>query len=512
MDAGAFSRFGALQESETIFDLALIPACGKFRALSPETGNSDNRQTMTNTKTAAVVLAAGMGTRMKSALPKVLHTLAGRPMLCHLLETIAPLGIDPVVVVTGKDMAAVAEAAKPHMTVVQEPALGTGHAVLAALDGLGEFHGDVLVLFGADPLITPETIERLLDARRQKPSNAPPNTPEPAIVVLGFYADEPGAYGRLITGPDGGLEAIIEAGDATPEQLEICFCNSGIMAVDGRHLQGLLERVGNDNKKKEFYLTDIIALAREDGLGCAVVEGVEEELMGIDSRTDLALAEMIVQDRLRLAAMDGGATLTDPETVYFSFDTRLGQDVTIGPNVVFGPGVSVGGGAEILAFCHIEGADIAPGARIGPFARLRPGARLAEGVHIGNFVEIKNATIETGAKVNHLTYVGDARVGSMANVGAGTITCNYDGVEKHHTDIGRGAFIGSNVALVAPVKVGDGAVIGAGSVITKDVGKDALAVTRSPQRETKGGAKRLASKTKKRKASQGDNKTKKGKK
>ncbi len=432
---------------------------------------------MTDTKIAAVILAAGMGTRMKSALPKVLHPLAGRPMLSHLLATIQPLGFERVVVVTGKDMDAVAEAAKPHPTVVQEPALGTGHAVLAARDALKDFTGDVLVLFGADPLITPETIERMLEARKEKP--------EPAIVVLGFYTDEPGQYGRLVAGPDGALDAIVEAGDAIPEQLEILLCNSGIMAIDGKHLWGLLDRVGNDNAKGEYYLTDIIALAREDGLDCAVVEGLEEELIGIDDRADLACAEAAVQNQLRWAAMDGGATLLDPDSVYFSFDTQLGRDVIIGPHVAFGPGVSIGDDVKIRAFSHIEGATVAAGAMIGPFARLRPGADIAEDVHIGNFVEIKNAAVETGAKINHLTYVGDSRVGEKANVGAGTITCNYDGFEKHHTDIGAGAFIGSNVALVAPVKIGDGAVIGAGSVITKDVDPDHLAVTRPAQKQIK---------------------------
>ena len=438
---------------------------------------------MTKTKTAAVILSAGLGTRMKSAVPKVLHPLAGRPMILHLLETLAPLGLEPLVVVVGDGMDEVAETVKPHPIVVQKPALGTGHAVLAAKEVLGEFSGDVLVLYGADPLIAPETITRLLAARQAKP--------EPAVVVLGFEATEPGDYGRLILSGYGALQAIVEARDATPEQLEICLCNSGIMAIDAKHLWRLLDRVGNDNAKGEYYLTDIVALAREDGLNCAVVEGIEEELIGIDSRADLAMAEMILQDRLRLAAMEGGATLFDPESVTFCFDTKLGRDVTIGPNVHFGPGVRVGDGVEILPFCHIEGAEIAPGARIGPFARLRPGAAIAEDVHIGNFVEIKNAAIEAGAKVNHLTYVGDARVGTKANVGAGTITCNYDGFDKHHTDIGAGAFIGSNVALVAPVKVGDGAIIGAGSVITKDVDADAMAITRAPQKETKGAAKRI---------------------
>ncbi|MEE9317900.1 MAG: bifunctional UDP-N-acetylglucosamine diphosphorylase/glucosamine-1-phosphate N-acetyltransferase GlmU, partial [Rhodospirillales bacterium] len=387
------------------------------------------------------------------------------------------------VVVAGQGMDAVAEAAKPHMTVVQEPVLGTAHAVLAARDALGDVEGGVLVLFGADPLITPGTIERLLAAGREKP--------ETALSVLGFNANDPGGYGRLVMAPDGGLEAIVEAGDATPEQLEITLCNSGVMAIDGAHLWGLLERIGNDNAKGEYYLPGIVALARKEGLGVSVIVGEEAELMGIDSRADLARAEAAVQGRLREAAMAGGATLTDPESVTFNFDTKLGKDVTIGPNVQFGPGVTVGDGVEIMAFCHIEGAAIASGARIGPFARLRPGADIAEDVHIGNFVEIKMSAIETGAKVNHLTYVGDSRVGEKANVGAGTITCNYDGFEKHHTDIGKGAFIGSNVALVAPVKIGDGAVVGAGSVIAKDVAPGSLAVTRPPLKEIKDGAKRI---------------------
>ncbi|MFQ5765510.1 MAG: DapH/DapD/GlmU-related protein, partial [Rhodospirillales bacterium] len=288
------------------------------------------------------------------------------------------------------------------------------------------------------------------------------------------------------------LEAIREAGDATAGEQGIALCNSGVMLIDGRHAWGLLERVGKDNAKGEYYLTDVVALARADGLGCALVEGDEAELIGIDSRADLARAEAALQDRLREAAMAGGATLLDPGSVLFSFDTRLGRDVTVGPGVQFGPGVSVGDGAEIRAYCHIEGATIAAGARIGPFARLRPGADIARDARIGNFVEVKNAVVEAGAKANHLAYVGDARVGAGANVGAGTITCNYDGVAKHHTDIGAGAFIGSNVALVAPVKVGDGAVVGAGSVVTRDVGKDALAVARAAQTEIRGGAKRVA--------------------
>ncbi|MBL4691426.1 MAG: bifunctional UDP-N-acetylglucosamine diphosphorylase/glucosamine-1-phosphate N-acetyltransferase GlmU [Rhodospirillales bacterium] len=433
---------------------------------------------MTDSKTAAIILAAGLGTRMRSALPKVLHPLAGRPMLSHLLDTLSGLDLARTTIVIGEGMDAVAEACAPHPTVVQVEQLGTGHAVLAARGAMADkdkdFDGDVLVLFGADPLIRLETITRMIEARH--------SAPEPTIVVLGFESLDPAAYGRLIVAADGSLDAIVEANDATPEQLEITLCNSGVMLIDGARLWGLLERVGDANAKGEYYLTDIVALAREDGLGCAVTISGEDELLGVDDRADLACAEAAVQNNLRLAALHGGATLTDPDSVTLSYDTQIGRDVTIGPNVVFGPGVTVGDNVEIRAFCHIEGATIAAGARIGPFARLRPGARLAEDVHIGNFVEIKAAEIETGAKVNHLTYVGDARVGAKANVGAGTITCNYDGTNKHKTDIGRGAFIGSNVALVAPVTVGDGAVIGAGSVITKDVAAGTLALTRPTQK------------------------------
>jgi bifunctional UDP-N-acetylglucosamine pyrophosphorylase/glucosamine-1-phosphate N-acetyltransferase len=430
---------------------------------------------MTETKTAAIILCAGKGTRMRSDLPKVLHPLAGRPMLSHLLITLSELDLARTTIVIGEDMDAVAQAAHPHPAVVQGEQRGTGHAVLAARDALADFDGDVLVLFGADPLIGTETITRMMQARREDP--------QPAIVVLGFESSDPGAYGRLVRAQDGSLDAIVEAKDATPGQRDITLCNSGVMLIDGGHLWDLLARVGDTNAKGEYYLTDIVALARADGLGCAVVTGDEAELFGIDDRADLACAEAYVQNQLRLAAMRGGATLLDPNSVYFSFDTRLGRDVIVGPHVAFGPGVTVGDHVTIRAFSHIEGATIAEGAMIGPYARLRPGADIARDVHIGNFVEIKNATIETGAKVNHLTYVGDARVGAAANVGAGTITCNYDGVAKHKTDIGAGAFIGSNTALVAPVSIGDGAVIGAGSVITKDVAADSLALTRAPQKE-----------------------------
>jgi bifunctional UDP-N-acetylglucosamine pyrophosphorylase/glucosamine-1-phosphate N-acetyltransferase len=313
---------------------------------------------------------------------------------------------------------------------------------------------------------------------------------DPAVVVLGFAPDDPGDYGRLILAEDGGLDAIVEAKDASEEQLQGGFCNSGVMAIDGKVLWSLLDRVGNDNAKKEYYLTDIIELARADARTCMAIEGDQDEMIGVNSRLDLAGAEAILQDRLRLQAMENGVTLTDPTTVFLSHDTKLGQDVSIGPNVFFGPGVTIGEGATVNAFCHIEGAEVLPKASIGPFARLRPGTKVSEGAKVGNFVEIKNALLEPGAKVSHLSYIGDAQVGEGANIGAGTITCNYDGFFKWQTIIGKRAFIGSNTALVAPVTIGDGAIVGAGSTITKDVNADALSVTRAPQKSVDGWAKK----------------------
>lgn len=439
---------------------------------------------MTKRKTAVIVLAAGMGTRMKSAHPKVMHPLAGQPMIARLTATIVELKPAKVVVVTGPGMEEVAEAAAPYPTVVQKHRLGTGHAVKTALPMLGNFTGDVLILYGDTPLLSASTMRKLLAVRRSRH--------DPAAVVLGFRPDDPGAYGRIIVGADG-VEAVIEAGDALPEQAKVKLCNSGAMVIDGKLLAGLINKLGRNNAKGEYYLTDIVALARAQGRRCGMAElkgdGAGEELVGINSRAELAQVEAVLQRRLRAAAMAGGAALIDPSTVYFSYDTKVGRDVIIGPNVFFGPGVTIGDHAEIRSFCHIEGATIGNGAVIGPFARLRPGARLAENARIGNFVEIKNAAVESGAKVNHLSYIGDARVGKGANIGAGTITCNYDGFNKHYTDIGADAFIGSNTALVAPVKVGDGAVIGAGSVIVRDVAADALALTRAEQRDIKDGAK-----------------------
>ena len=441
---------------------------------------------MTTEKTAAILLAAGLGTRMKSALPKVLHPVAGRPMIGHIIAALDDVDAERAVVVVGPGMEAVADAVAPARTAIQEPALGTAHAVLAARDALAGFEGDVLVLFGDTPLLTAATMERMLAARRGKG--------DPAVVALGFRPADPAAYGRMITGPDGALGSIVEYRDATPEQRAIGLCNAGIMAFDGRRLFALLDGIGNDNAKGEYYLTDIIAIAIARGMACGVVEIDDaEEVMGVNSRAELAAAEAAMQRRLRAAAMANGATLSDPDTVYFSHDTRLGRDVTVGPNVVFRGGVTVGDNVEIRAFCHIEGTEIAEGAIVGPFARLRPGTIIGRDVHIGNFVEVKAALMETGAKANHLSYIGDSRVGAGANIGAGTITCNYDGFTKSHTDIGAGAFIGSNTALVAPVTVGDGAIIGAGSVITTDVKPDSLVVERSEQTEREGWAKRYRS-------------------
>jgi bifunctional UDP-N-acetylglucosamine pyrophosphorylase/glucosamine-1-phosphate N-acetyltransferase len=418
---------------------------------------------------------------MNSDLPKVLHPVVGRPMLGHVLDRLAEVDVARTVVVIAPGDPAVAAFAAPHPTVIQDPPLGTGHAVLAARAALGEFDGRVLIVFGDTPLLSAATMRAMVGALARPAA--------PAVAVLGFRPDDPGAYGRLVTGPEGALEAIVEFRDADAHQRAIGLCNAGIMAVDGGRLFGLLERVGNDNAKGEYYLTDIIALAQGDGLGCAVVEAADaDEVMGINSRAELARAEAVAQDRLRTAAMAAGVTMVDPGTVWLSFDTFLGRDVVIAPNVVFGTGVAVGDNVEIGAFCHIDGATISDGARVGPFARLRPGARIGPAAHIGNFVEVKEALIEAGAKVNHLSYIGDSRIGAGANIGAGTITCNYDGFLKSMTDIGAGAFIGSNTALVAPVRVGDGAIVGAGSVISQDVGADALALTRAAQKEHAGWA------------------------
>ncbi len=436
---------------------------------------------MSDSNSAAIVLAAGKGTRMKSSLPKVLHRIGDRAMVDHVLDRVAEVGIERVAVVVGAGAQLVSDAVSPVRTALQDPPLGTAHAVLAARDFLEGCDGDVLILFGDTPLLTAGTIRHMLDIRR--------SPADPAVVVLGFRPADTAEYGRLIVDREGRLQAIVEHRDADEETRRIGFCNAGITAVDGRHLLSLLDAVGNDNAKGEFSLTDIVEIARSRGLDCAVTEVADpDEVMGVNSRAELAAAEGVFQRRARARAMAGGATLIDPDTVYFSHDTVLGRDVVIGPQVVFGPRVTVGDGVTIRAFCDIEGARISDGAVVGPFARLRPGARIGEEVSIGNFVEIKASSVEAGAKVNHLSYVGDSRVGARANIGAGTITCNYDGFSKAETDIGEGAFIGSNTALVAPVTIGSGAIVGAGSVIAKDVPADSLAVERSTQKVKTGWA------------------------
>jgi len=427
--------------------------------------------------TAAIVLAAGIGSRMKSARPKVMHAIAGRPMIGHVLATLAGERIAPVAVVIGPEMDEVARAVAPVPTVLQQDRRGTGHAVLQARGALADFRGDILIVYGDTPFISGTTIAKMRAARTK------PGTP--SVIVLGFTPDDPAAYGRLIMGP-AGLERIVEAKDATFQQKDVRLCNSGIMLADSQVLWRLLAQVQPNNAKNEYYLTDIVALAREDGLTCAVVEGNPDELIGINSRAELAEAESIYQNYLCHRAMANGVTFTAPETVFLCADTRIGRDVEIGPFTIFGPGVSIQDNVVIKGFCHIEGAYISSGAVIGPFARLRPGADVGMDAHVGNFVEIKNAKLEAGAKVNHLSYVGDARVGTKANIGAGTITANYDGFNKSHTDIGAGASIGSNTVFVAPVKVGDRAMTGAGAVVRNDVPADALALNDSRQETREG--------------------------
>jgi bifunctional UDP-N-acetylglucosamine pyrophosphorylase/glucosamine-1-phosphate N-acetyltransferase len=433
---------------------------------------------MTQASALAVILAAGKGTRMKSALPKVMHPLAGAPMLAYVLHAAEAAGIDRACLIVGPGMdevGATATAVHPKLEVfVQACQQGTADAVKASRPAVDGFLGRVLVLYGDTPLLRPETLKTVLGELEAGAD----------IVVIGFEAEDPTGYGRLLFDEHGRLAGIREEQDASAAERALTLCNSGIMAFrSSKALDSLLARIGNDNAKGEFYLTDAVALARKDGLEARVVLSNADEVLGVNSRAELAHAENLMQQRLRARVMAEGATLVAPETVFLSHDTSIGKDVLIEPNVVIGPGVTIDDRVTIKAFCHIEAAKIGPGATVGPFARLRPGAALAKDAHVGNFVEIKQAEIAEGAKVNHLTYIGDASVGARANVGAGTITCNYDGFAKHRTEIGAGAFIGSNSSLVAPVKIGEGAYIGSGSVITKDVPVDALALTRAPQEE-----------------------------
>jgi len=430
---------------------------------------------------AALILGAGQGTRMNSDLPKVLHPIAHRPMIEHVLATVALLAPARTLVVVSPGMERrIAALAHAGEIVVQAKPRGTGDAVMAARGAFEGFDGDVLVLYGDTPLITADTIEALLRERRR--------VPEAAIVVAGMRVPTDNAYARLELGSEGSLEAIIEARDCTLAQRTIDFCNAGPMAIDGHHLFALLDTIGNDNAQGEYYLTSIVAAARHRGLTCRAIEASTEEMAGANDRAELAALEALMQERLRAAALAAGVGLIAPETVFLSADTRIGRDSIVGPYVVFGPGVTIGNNVEIGSFCHIAGATIADRSRVGPFARLRPGADLAENVHVGNFVEVKNTRIEAGAKANHMAYLGDASIGPRTNIGAGAVTCNYDGVEKHRTDIGGDVFIGTNSSLVAPVSIGDGASIGAGSVITEDVPPDAMAIGRARQVTKKGRA------------------------
>jgi len=422
----------------------------------------------------AVILAAGDSTRMKSSVSKVLHPVAGRPMIAHVAAAVARAGISDVALVVGRDAEAVEKAAAVNglrvSSFTQKERLGTGHAVLAARAAIARGYDDILIAYGDVPLITdgPFAAARAAVAEGHD------------VAVIGFRTDEPTGYGRLLV-EDGELVAIREEKDATDAERAVTWCNSGLMAIDGRKALALLERIGNDNAKREFYLTDIVEIARTLGGSAVAVDASEEELSGCNNRAELAHLERLWQERRRHEIMLSGVTMIAPETVFLSYDTEIGQDAVIEPNVVFGPGVTVEGGAIIHAFSHVEGARVATGATVGPFARLRPGTHLAEGAKVGNFCEVKKAEIGAGAKVNHLTYIGDAFVGAGTNIGAGTITCNYDGVNKFETRIGAGAFIGSNTALVAPVSVGDGAYVASGSVITEDVPADALALGRARQ-------------------------------
>lgn len=425
--------------------------------------------------TAAVILAAGKGTRMKSSLSKVMHPVAHEPMLGHVLRTAKQAGLSPIVVVISESMESVADYIASHgaSVVYQTEQLGTGHAVLSTKGALQGFEGNITVLYGDTPLITPDTVLNL-----QESLLADAHT---AVAVLGFTPEDAGSYGRLVVDEDDMLERIVEAKDASEEEREIDLCNSGVIALRGSVVWDVLGKIGNTNAKQEYYLTDAVGIVNALGMRARVVMAEEEEVIGVNSRMELAEVEAIFQDRMRTHMLDAGVTLQDPTTVYFAADTQIASDCVVEPNVVFGPGVAIGTGTIIKAFSHIEGTVIGEHASIGPFARLRPGNNFGDHVKIGNFVEIKKSEIEAGAKISHLSYIGDASVGEDANIGAGTITCNYDGYKKYRTVIGREAFIGSNTALVAPVVIGEGAMVGAGSVITEDVAPDALALTRSRQ-------------------------------
>ena len=434
---------------------------------------------------AVVILAAGQGTRMRSDTHKVLHPIASRPLLLHLLDRVDGIGAGKRVVVVGKgrEQVEAALAGRDVAIAVQSEQKGTGHAVQQAKEALAGYDGPVVILYGDTPFVEAETLERMLDRLDGDGG--------PGVVVLASSPPDPLKYGRIILGQGDHIAKMVEYKDATEEERSVRLCNSGMMALRGSDLFRWLAKVGNDNAAGEYYLPDVVNVAREEGRDAVVIEGDPYEAAGVNSRAELAHLELEWQRRRREQVLEEGATLIDPESVWFAYDTKLGRDVTVEPHVVFGPGVSVGDGANIKAFSHIEGAIIGAGASIGPFARIRPGTKLGDKSKVGNFVELKKASVGAGAKVNHLSYVGDAEVGEAANIGAGTITCNYDGFGKYQTVIGAGAFIGSNTALVAPVTIGEGAVVGAGSVITEDVEADALAVERTEQRGISGWARRF---------------------
>ena len=432
---------------------------------------------------ALVLLAAGKGTRMKSDLPKVLHPIAHAPMLEHAMSAGAHLAPERTVVVAGHGFddvkAATLEVDETAVVVEQAEQLGTAHAVDQARTALADFQGDVVVLYGDTPFVSPETLDRMIAARQTHD-----------LVILGFEAQDPGRYGRLVMDGDM-LQRIVEFKDASDAERQITLCNSGLLACDARLLFDLLAQVGNNNAQGEYYLTDIVELAGSQGHKVTAISCDESETLGINSRADLAAADAVFQASARAALLENGVTLMAPDTVYLAFDTMIGRDTLIEPNVVFGPGVTVESGAKIRAFSHLEGCHVSRGAIVGPYARLRPGAELAEDVHVGNFVEIKNAQVDTGAKINHLSYVGDASVGARTNIGAGTITCNYDGFMKHQTTIGADVFIGSDTMLVAPVTVGDGAMTATGTVVTSNVEPDAMAMARAKQENRLGSARKL---------------------
>lgn len=434
---------------------------------------------------AVVILAAGQGTRMRSDTHKVLHPIASRPLLLHLLERVDALGAEKRVVIVGKgrEQVEAAIAGRDVAVALQAEQKGTGHAVQQAAQALAGYDGPVLILYADTPFVEAETLRRMLDRLDGDDG--------PGVVVLASCPEDPLKYGRIILGDGDRIAKMVEYKDATEEERAVRLCNSGMMAIRARDLFRWLGKVGNDNAAGEYYLPDVVNIAASEGREAVVIEGDPYETAGVNSRAELAHLELEWQRRRREQVLHEGATLIDPESVWFAYDTKLGRDVTVEPHVVFGPGVQVADGATIHAFSHIEGAIIGAKASIGPFARIRPGTRLADRTKVGNFVELKKADVGEGAKVNHLSYVGDASIGANANIGAGTITCNYDGFGKYRTEIGAGAFIGSNTALVAPVKIGDGAVVGAGSVITRDVESDSLAIERNEQKGIAGWARRF---------------------